>query len=304
MSSPLLSEPHLEALKNALEQVCNDTLPKWNASVGDRMILATDGLDFATVDQVTPTLKRSAVWFGASSDDGLRRVAFGFTNGLAYDLVNRLLGTKAGSPTTCNSVTAERPLTDLERAVLEQMVRDFSEQLSRMWSRLAQQSLALESAQGFRSEEVLSESFLWCRFRAKLIEKTTLRNSQTGSHEDSPDEESFFLAIPLALIEPHSARLLNHFYSGCRPEQPESVAAEDLELQNKEMHIVANLVKSTISLEELRDLKVGDIIATEIPVERGVEVEVEGVGAFRGRPGVVHGHRAIEIYESDAEAGT
>ena len=57
------------------------------------------------------------------------------------------------------------------------------------------------------------------------------------------------------------------------------------------------LAETQIAGDELADLRVGDIIATETAADSPAIVSIEGAARFRAKPGVYQGRKAVCITE-------
>ncbi len=55
------------------------------------------------------------------------------------------------------------------------------------------------------------------------------------------------------------------------------------------------LAETPIAADQLADLRVGDIIATETAADSPAVVSIEGIPRFHGRPGVYEGRKAIRL---------
>lgn len=56
-----------------------------------------------------------------------------------------------------------------------------------------------------------------------------------------------------------------------------------------------NLGTTSLTVKELLDLEVSDILRTTIPTDGAVNVDIGGVTRFQGKPGAANGHLAIQI---------
>ncbi len=68
------------------------------------------------------------------------------------------------------------------------------------------------------------------------------------------------------------------------------------------VQLVAQLATTQVTSQELAELRVGDIVATGHPVNGPIEVRTDTGARFSARPGVLHGHKAIQI-EAAIEPG-
>ncbi len=67
------------------------------------------------------------------------------------------------------------------------------------------------------------------------------------------------------------------------------------EIKSAPVEVTSTLTKASISLRELNNLKVGDVIPVDVP--ELVSAEVEGIPVFRGQYGLSRGNRAIKVVE-------
>lgn len=116
--------------------------------------------------------------------------------------------------------------------------------------------------------------------------------------EDQPGNLSF--CIPYSMIEPIRAKL----HAGFQSDRLEMDHAWLNRLQERimgaEVNLISLLGQAMIGAGDLMKLKVGDII----PLDKGetdeLEILVEGVCKFKGKPGTIEGNTALEITELTA----
>ena len=72
-------------------------------------------------------------------------------------------------------------------------------------------------------------------------------------------------------------------------------------LLNANVIIQPLLGTSKLSVQEIIDLKVGDSIALGQRIDKPLEVRVNGVQKMTGYPGLVHGRRAVKVFEIEEE---
>jgi flagellar motor switch protein FliM len=105
------------------------------------------------------------------------------------------------------------------------------------------------------------------------------------------------LCIPYSMIEPIKAKL----YSGYQSDQLEIdrtwIRRFMDRLQTAEVEVKVELGKRQIKVQDLLQLKEGDIFPLEKEVLEPLVVQVEGVPKFLGRVGVSGGNKAIQIEE-------
>ncbi|MEX0944447.1 MAG: FliM/FliN family flagellar motor switch protein [Balneolaceae bacterium] len=72
-------------------------------------------------------------------------------------------------------------------------------------------------------------------------------------------------------------------------------------LLNASIVVQPLLGSSRLTVEEIMNLKVGDSIALNQRIDQPLEVRVNGIQKMSAYPGLVHGRRAVKVYEIDNE---
>ncbi len=103
------------------------------------------------------------------------------------------------------------------------------------------------------------------------------------------------LTMPYSMIEPLREQLDAGVQSDTTEHDQRWVDSLREEIKSAPVQIASTLTKTTISLRELNNLKVGDVIPVEIP--DFVTAEIEGIPVFRGQYGVSRGNRALKVVE-------
>ena len=83
-----------------------------------------------------------------------------------------------------------------------------------------------------------------------------------------------------------------------RPTTPESMQQMGDRIANAPVEVVVELAETKITTNDLINLRVGDIIASEKDVRHPLLVYVEGLPKFHGAPGRFKGRKAIQILSS------
>lgn len=104
------------------------------------------------------------------------------------------------------------------------------------------------------------------------------------------------VVIPYATIEPIKQKLASGFQ--IESDQTDknlwnSVLKE--QLLETDAEILVQLGETTIQMEDLMDLKVGDVIPLSQDVTGEFDVRIEGVKKFKSYYGVSHGNRAVKL---------
>jgi flagellar motor switch protein FliM len=75
----------------------------------------------------------------------------------------------------------------------------------------------------------------------------------------------------------------------------ENVMTVNQQISTTYLPVIAELGKTSITVTELLDLKIGDIIKTKKRVDQEIEVVIAGKRKLAARPGVVDGKKAARI---------
>jgi flagellar motor switch protein FliM len=106
------------------------------------------------------------------------------------------------------------------------------------------------------------------------------------------------IVIPYATLEPIKSKLSVGFQS----EQLEVDFIWINRIKEQVMHTWANMLvqlgNADITVDDLSNINVGDIIQLDTDATAPLEIRVEGVTKFRGIPGLLKGNRAMKITES------
>lgn len=103
----------------------------------------------------------------------------------------------------------------------------------------------------------------------------------------------FHVCFPYAMIEP----IRDVLYSSMQADRMEAdnrwVKLLSRQVQTAEVDLVANLGHAPVTLGEILDLKIGDVISLEIPA--AIIAEVDGVPIFECRYGIKNGQYALRV---------
>jgi flagellar motor switch protein FliM len=103
------------------------------------------------------------------------------------------------------------------------------------------------------------------------------------------------LTMPYSMLEPIREQLDAGVQSDSSDHDQRWINSLREEIKSAPVEISSTLTKTNISLRELNNLKVGDVIPVEVP--DFVTAEIEGVPVFRGQYGLSRGNRALKVVE-------
>jgi flagellar motor switch protein FliM len=198
---------------------------------------------------------------------------------IIYPIIDRLLG---GS--NADLFIPQRPLTQIEQRLVQRITDRATHYLSEAWSNLTPVTF---SVQDFESNPQLvqivppNETVVVVGFELKM-------GNRAGTMS---------MCIPYNVIEPIMGVLAaqNWFSYARKGGQDDQSRRLTRNVQNAPVEARAFLAQTTIKLEELLALRIGDVITTEKGIERDVLIQIEGRNKFVGQIGQFRGSRAVRI---------
>lgn len=188
-----------------------------------------------------------------------------------YPLLDCLLG---GGKQPCS--IPDRAPTELEQRLAGRITEMLLNELRDAWEALLAVNLTVDRMESNAQRVRLvspSDPVIVLIFRTRVAE-------QTGD---------FTLCLPTQAIRKMVDKLLCGEYGNSLPdERPNEQAVKASEL-------VASLAIQPLSAADWSQIKVGDVVMTEVPAEGTVDVLIDGEVCFSGRPGALDGHRAVEL---------
>ncbi len=198
---------------------------------------------------------------------------------ILYPIIDRLLG---GS--NADLFIPQRPLTQIEQRLVQRITDRATHHLSEAWSNLTPVTF---SVQDFESNPQLvqivppNETVVVIGFELKM-------GNRAGTMS---------LCIPYNVIEPIMSTLAsqNWFSYQRKGALDDHLRKLTGNVNNAPVEVRGFLAQTTISVNELMSLQVGDVITTEKPYAADVLIQVEGKHKFLGQLGQFRGGRAIRI---------
>src|SRR3954469_17656503 len=198
---------------------------------------------------------------------------------IIYPVIDRLLG---GS--NADLFIPQRPLTQIEQRLVQRITDRATQHLSEAWSNLTPVTFSVND---FESNPRLvqivppNETVVVIGFELKM-------GNRAGTMS---------LCIPYNVIEPIMSQLSNQSWFSYQRKGGQEDGARKLtrNVGHAPVEMRAFLARTTIKVEDLLSLQVGDIITTDKLSSGDAFVQVEGKNKFHGQIGQLRGNRAIRI---------
>jgi flagellar motor switch protein FliM len=198
---------------------------------------------------------------------------------VVFPIIEMLLGGTGGS-----AVKIDREVTEIERSILDGVIRMILKDLREAWKQVTQIDFTLD---GFETEPQLmqilapTEAVVAISIDVRIGEASGLLN----------------IAIPSITLKMLGQKF-DQQWSTRRTEATESQQEKVLQIiENAEVQIDARLRGPTLSVANLLKLKDGDILAFDYPVERPLDILIGGRPKFRGQVVVSRKKRSMVLEE-------
>ncbi len=199
---------------------------------------------------------------------------------IIFPIIDRLLG--GGKQSGQN--LPKRPLTEIELRLVSRITNLAIVGLRKAWSNIC--DLQLHVSQVESNPQLVqivppNEVTVLISFEISMGEMRGIMN----------------LCIPFNTIEPLASQLAANTWSNYTQKKPDPIQVLNLEANvgGAGVQMVVELAKTKLTMQELANLAVGDIIMTEQEPATGMRVLIEGAPKFLARAGIFKGHKAICI---------
>jgi flagellar motor switch protein FliM len=200
---------------------------------------------------------------------------------LALIIVERLLGGNA------DMLPKPRTITAIEQTVVRSIIEHALSDLKTAWKSISDIGFKyqrLEQEADFVQIAPSSEIVIVISFDVHIGTHTFLLN----------------LCFPTFALEEVLAKLnRQQVTTSALPQSPkkikENILAVNQQISTTYLPVIAELGKTSLTIAELLELNVGDIIKTGKRVDQEIEIIIAGKRKLAARPGVVEGKKAVRI---------
>jgi flagellar motor switch protein FliM len=236
------------------------------------------GVEQGVYDEYVRQVPSPAVLYPISMDPLPGRAALELHTNIVFIIVDRLLGGLG------KGLNKGRELTDVEQTLLETVVWEVLAALKESWSNIATLQPRLGEiafTPQFMQIATSSETVLTISFEMRILDSAgTMR-----------------ICIPENVLEPVMSQVTAQaFYAGSRRTLTSDQTANlRRNLDRVAVPVVGELGETELTLQELINLRPGDVIPLRRRAKDELDVLVAGVPKFRARPGLVGRRAALKI---------
>ncbi|MBI3803009.1 MAG: flagellar motor switch protein FliM [Nitrospirae bacterium] len=177
---------------------------------------------------------------------------------------------------------AATEFTPIEQRVIRRVIGMILEEFQKAWAPLFPLKASLirsESNPQFTKVMSPAESVIRISFKMQIEEQA----------------REILLALPYNAMEPVFEKLVGGLQGAAREVDPEWTARFRSEVTDCWVSMTAELGAAVLTVQQITQLAVGDVIVLEKKVDDDLEMKVEGRPKFRGHPGVHRGKPAFQI---------
>ena len=200
-----------------------------------------------------------------------------FSQSVIFSFVDRLFGGRG------TSIVTEREITWIEKSVMNNIINRTLRDLERTWERVIPLECnveMLETNPEFVQVVPSSETVVLISFELKSENVSGLIN----------------LCYPYISIEPIALRLGGqNFVSSAKEVPREEILKNRKRIEVYESKVIAKLGEANVTLAEMINLGLGDVIVLDTRVNDEVEILVEDELKFYAKPGNVGKYKGVQI---------
>ncbi|MDF2928220.1 flagellar motor switch protein FliM [Anaerospora sp.] len=200
---------------------------------------------------------------------------------IVFSIIDRLFGGPGLPP------AKPRPLTDIEEAITRRVINKALESLQEAWKQVVAiepRADVIETNPQFTQIVPPNDMVVIITLQTKIGQAEGLIN----------------ICIPYLVLEPIMSKLTTTFWVAsaiAKQSSQENVAALQRKLERAPIPVVVEMGRVTVTVQELLELAVGDVMQLETKVEDDLNIIIGSKEKFRCKPGLAGHKLAIQITE-------
>lgn len=199
---------------------------------------------------------------------------------IIFPIMDRLLG---GGRESAHNLPG-RPLTEIELRLVSRITDIAIQALASAWKNVCKLDLKVTQVESNPQLVQIvppNEVIVLISFEITMGEMRGIMN----------------LCIPFNTIEPLSGKLTSDTWSAYTKRAADERQVLNLEsgISKAGIELVVNLTGTRLSAVDVMGMSVGDVIMTEQTTDAPIEVMIEDRPVFLGSPGLLKGHKAVQI---------
>lgn len=262
------SKEHMRGLQRIHEQFCRTYSGLMSAKLRSRLELRINSIEQLTFGEFTRSLPNPSVLTVLDVQPLDGNLVVQFTPEIASLLHDRLCGGPG------RVVSKSRSLTDIETAVLRrQVITVFCQLLADAWQEVAELNMTIDHMES-------NPQFLQVAVDRDVCVLISI------SFELNKVQDMINICIPFRTVEPIIKRLSQHrLFDSLRQPDPEKLKQLKQRVRQAVVPIEVELGSATVSVRDLLDLEVGDVIPLDRGKNENLDIKLGSLTKFKGTPG-------------------
>jgi flagellar motor switch protein FliM len=198
---------------------------------------------------------------------------------ILYPMIDRMLGGKSGSESSL-----KRPLSDIELRLTSRVTHAFLRNLKEAWANAIDLDIQVERVESNpQLVQIVPPNEVVILVSLEIVVANT--------------RGTVNLCIPFNTIERIGSKLTSNNWISYASSRSNAASANQIEslIDQSQVEVVVDLVKTDIRAVDLINLQVGDIITTDKDFRSALEIPIAGVRKFEARAGSFKGRKAVEV---------
>lgn len=274
-----LAKTHMRVIHHLMSGLEKSWSNLLQSKLRTEAIVTIESLEQASFSAYVESLADPSLVVGVNLEGLKSNALFDMSAGVAMGIVDRLAGGRG--QLTGNA----RPLTQIECSIIKQLLERLMDDLSAAWKPVVDLNAKLTAFHSSMDDIGMGENemLVVCGF---------------GWEFDSVKNRAS-LAIPISALDSIREKLSPDRWLDGAPSEPNTkINAEmPMMLSSVPISIEVELGKATLSMQDILDIAVGDVLKLDRTVNDLLDVKIDGEVAYRGRPGLIGSQQAIQITE-------
>lgn len=275
------SKDQLYTIEVLYDNFCRLLTTMLSGSLRSRVIAKVASVDQVTYEEFIRSVPNPAILMVFSLEPLEGKGMMEISPVIGFSIIDRLFGGPG------LSTIKGRPLTEIEKSVMERIGEKILALFKESWNSLMDIEAFLDSIE-------INPQFTQFLAPLEMVIIITI-NTQLG------DTEGFInICLPCLMLESISEKLNTKFwFSNTMREANEDNSTFLRSVVEKTVLPLSVLLgKNTLTVRDLLELQIGDVINLEQPVDRDVEIYVGSKLKYLGKPGLFSNKLAVKINQT------
>jgi flagellar motor switch protein FliM len=274
-----VSKDQMRALENLHESFSRNFGAALSGFLRTIMEVKVANIEQMTFSEFTHSLPNPTCFNLVSCDPLEGNICLEISPLIIYPVIDRLLG---GS--NAELFIPQRPLTAIENRLVGKILARAMTALHESWETIIDATFQLEECESNPALVQIvppNEVVVVVGFEVKM-------GNRAGTMS---------LCIPYAVIEPVVDKLSSQSWSAYKKMTRDAKLRQRMasSLETAKIDVAAELARTTMTIQDLAQLQVGDVILTEKPATSPLALSIEGRRKFIGQLGQHRGNRAYKV---------